>query len=119
MHNGNRSGRPTVLLDGEAMFGGTSCSLCARRKYYDLVAYERTETLKAAQSRGSGREDQFDARADEEALRLKKLEERRQQQQDRLNTAYNILKHTDMAKDMREQVGIHKYRKSSPLQDGC
>lgn len=76
-----------------------------RRKYYDVVAYERSEALKAAAAGGSGKgEALFDARADEEQLRLKKLEERRQQQQERLNTAYNILKHTDMAKDMREQV---------------
>lgn len=69
------------------------------------MEFERSEALKAAQPRGGGgSEPLFDARADEEALRLKKLEERRQQQQERLNTAYNILKHTDMAKDMREQV---------------
>lgn len=82
------------------------CVLCFR-KYYDLTAYERAEAVKASQQRAGGKSDAlFDARADEEALRRQKIEERRQQQQDRLNTAYNILKHTDMAKDMREQVGV-------------
>lgn len=69
------------------------------RKYYDLEAFERAEVLKAAQERGSGGDKRaaaaFDARADEEALRRERIEQRRQAQQDRLNDAYNLLKHTD------------------------
>eukprot|EP00775_Hariotina_reticulata_P007910 gene7910-8106_t len=77
------------------------------KKYYDLEAFERSEALKAAQARGSGGDKRaaaaFDARADEEALRRERIEQRRQAQQDRLNDAYNLLKNTDRAKDMREQ----------------
>lgn len=75
------------------------------RKYYDLDAYERAEALKAAKARSSSskKDAGFDARADEEALKRQRMEERRKFQQDRLNEAYNLLKHTDRAKDMREQ----------------
>eukprot|EP00879_Flechtneria_rotunda_P025828 GHRR01027480.1.p1 GENE.GHRR01027480.1~~GHRR01027480.1.p1 ORF type:complete len:361 (+),score=132.96 GHRR01027480.1:358-1440(+) len=76
------------------------------KKYYDLDAYERGQAAKAARERsGAGGEADalFNARADEEQLRGQRIEERRKQQQDRLNEAYNLLKHTDRAKDMREQ----------------
>lgn len=77
-------------------------------KYYDLMAWERTQARKAAAEAAKSAKKPaagaaFDARADEEALRRKRAEERLKFQQDRLAEAYNLLKHTDRAKDMREQ----------------
>lgn len=83
------------------------------RKYYDLVAYERYAAAKAAHdaAAGAGKGSRgkdvgaagFDARADEEAMRRARMDARLKEQQDRLAEAYNLLKHTDRAKDMREQ----------------
>jgi hypothetical protein len=76
------------------------------RKYYDLDAYERSEKLKAARGAGcSGKagEPLFDARADEEALKKQRHEERMRLAEQRQREAYALLKHTDRAKDMREQ----------------
>jgi hypothetical protein len=77
----------------------------APRKYYNLEAYDREQAARQLQkaSKGATGDELFDARADEEAMRRKRHEERQKQQQQRMAEAYSMLKHTDMAKDMREQ----------------
>lgn len=80
----------------------------ARRKYYNLEAHDREQQAvkareKAAKAAGAAGEELFDARADEEAMRRQRMEERQKQQQQRMAQAYTMLKHTDLAKDMREQ----------------
>jgi hypothetical protein len=81
------------------------------RKYYNLEAYEREAAAKA-RSKAAGGGDKaaaaaaaaaFDARADEEEMRRMRHEARLKFNQDRLAEAYNLLKHTDRAKDMRDQ----------------
>jgi hypothetical protein len=87
-----------------------------RRKYYDLEAYEREKAAKARAKAASGKKDgkdaadaaaaaaaAFDARADEDEMRRQRHEARMKFNQERLAEAYNLLKHTDRAKDMREQ----------------
>lgn len=80
------------------------------RKYYNLEAYDREQAAKArdkaskaAGGAGAAGGDLFDARADEEAMRRARMEERAKLQQQRMAQAYTLLQHTDMAKDMREQ----------------
>jgi hypothetical protein len=78
-----------------------------RRKYYNLEAYDREQAAKqrakAAKATGAAADELFDARADEEAMRRQRMEERQKLQQQRMAEAYTMLKHTDLAKDMREQ----------------
>lgn len=80
------------------------------RKYYDLDAWTRYQAQKAAYknakaagAKAGGGDAVFDARADEEAIKRARIEERVAAQQARLSEAYHLLKHTDRAKDMREQ----------------
>jgi hypothetical protein len=75
------------------------------RKYYDLDAFDRSEKLKAARGGSSSKpgEALFDARADEEELKRQRHEERLRLAEQRQREAYALLKHTDRAKDMREQ----------------
>lgn len=81
------------------------------RKYYNLEAYDREQAAKqreraaksAAGAAAGAAGDLFDARADEEAMRRARMDERQKQQQQRMAEAYSLLKHTDRAKDMREQ----------------
>lgn len=103
---------PWLLL--ECLCAGHS-SLCPRvcvlhRKYYDLDAWTRYQAQKAAYknakaagAKAGGGDAVFDARADEEAIKRARIEERVAAQQARLSEAYHLLKHTDRAKDMREQ----------------
>jgi hypothetical protein len=84
----------------------TSSAAAPCRKYYDLDAYERSEKVKAARGTGGSvkaGEPAFDARADEEALKKQRHEERLRLAEQRQREAYALLKHTDRAKDMREQ----------------
>jgi hypothetical protein len=85
---------------------------CPTRKYYNLEAYDREQAAKArakaAKAAGgaggaAAGGELFDARADEEAMRRARMEERAKLQQQRMAQAYTLLQHTDMAKDMREQ----------------
>lgn len=84
-----------------------SALLLLRRKYYNLEAYDREQAAKqrakAAKAGGAAADELFDARADEEAMRRHRMEERQKLQQQRMAEAYTMLKHTDLAKDMREQ----------------
>ncbi|WIA29267.1 hypothetical protein OEZ86_011775 [Tetradesmus obliquus] len=76
------------------------------KKYYDLAAFERSEKIKAAGGGSGGGKPggaAFDARADEEALKKQRHEERMRLAEQRQREAYALLKHTDRAKDMREQ----------------
>lgn len=81
------------------------------RKYYNLEAYDREQAAKARDkaakaaggAAGAAGGEQFDARADEEAMRRARMGERAKLQQQRMVQAYTLLQHTDMAKDMREQ----------------
>ncbi|KAF8073001.1 Ppc2 [Scenedesmus sp. PABB004] len=77
------------------------------KKYYDLDAWQRSEAAKArgagGAAAGAGAGAAFDARADEAALAKARAEERRRIAEGRLNEAYVVLKHTDRAKDMRDQ----------------
>jgi hypothetical protein len=82
--------------------------LLLHRKYYNLEAYDREQVekqrAKAAKAGAAAAADElFDARADEEAMRRQRMEERQKLQQQRMAEAYTMLKHTDLAKDMREQ----------------
>lgn len=83
------------------------CCLCLFRKYYNLETYDREQAAKqrakAAQGGAGAAGELFDARADEEAMRRLRHEERQKLQQQRMSEAYAMLKHTDLAKDMREQ----------------
>jgi len=86
-------------------------AVCVSRKYYNLEAYDREQAAKqreraaksAAGAAAGAAGDLFDARADEEAMRRARMDERQKQQQQRMAEAYSLLKHTDRAKDMREQ----------------
>eukprot|EP01024_Parvocaulis_polyphysoides_P068794 TRINITY_DN83970_c0_g1_i1.p2 TRINITY_DN83970_c0_g1~~TRINITY_DN83970_c0_g1_i1.p2 ORF type:complete len:419 (-),score=89.49 TRINITY_DN83970_c0_g1_i1:150-1355(-) len=75
------------------------------KKYYDLELYERNlHDMRSKQSGGQGVDERekmlFN---DEEERRKEKLMERAIQKQERLREAYNELKYTDKARDMREQ----------------
>ncbi|KAL4433824.1 hypothetical protein ABPG75_000265 [Micractinium tetrahymenae] len=73
------------------------------KKYYDLELYEKQQAAKAAR-KGTQVEVEERIAFDDEAERKKELAaERARQQQERLKQAYEELKTTDKAKDMREQ----------------
>lgn len=73
------------------------------KKFYDLELYEKQQAAKAAR-RGTQLETVERTAFDDEAERKKELAaERARQQQERLKQAYEELKTTDKAKDMREQ----------------
>ncbi|KAL4450751.1 hypothetical protein ABPG77_001107 [Micractinium sp. CCAP 211/92] len=73
------------------------------KKFYDLELYEKQQAAKAVR-KGTKLETEERLVFDDEAERKKELAaERARQQQERLKQAYEELKTTDKAKDMREQ----------------
>jgi len=70
------------------------------QKYYDLEAYDQRGDGRNEEPRTGQREQLFD---DETARRHELAEQRKKEKQERLKEAYENLKSSDIAKDMREQ----------------
>jgi flagellar motor protein MotB len=75
------------------------------KKYYDLEVYEKQQAAKAARKGASARDDGAERMVfDDEAERKRELAaERARVQAERMKQAYEELRTTDKAKDMREQ----------------
>ncbi|GAX75385.1 hypothetical protein CEUSTIGMA_g2829.t1 [Chlamydomonas eustigma] len=72
------------------------------RKYYNLESYEKYKAAKRA-AKGIKESDKKSAVDDEQALRQARAEEAAKLRDQRLKEAYQELKHSDKAKDMKEQ----------------